>query len=77
MSLVGPTPWISHEMLMGPPRPSATGVRPWRSGLRSQMAVGNAGWVRVSAMVGNGATFAAGVSTGAVVDAMLAWGVTG
>jgi hypothetical protein len=52
MILMGPAPWISHEMLKGPPRPSATGARPMRSGSRFQMAVGKAGCLRVSATVG-------------------------
>ena len=52
MSLVGPTPWISQDILRGPPRPLATGARPLRSGSRFQMAVGKAGCLSVSATVG-------------------------
>jgi hypothetical protein len=49
---MGPTPWISHEILIGPPRPSATGTMPLLSGSRFQMAVGKAGCLTVSATVG-------------------------
>ena len=64
MSLVGPTPWISHEMLKGPPRPSATGARPLRSGSRCQMADGKAGWLSVSATVGTSRSAVAGAILG-------------
>lgn len=64
MSLMGPTPWISHEMLMGPPRPWATGARPFLSGTRSQMAVGKAGCLMVSATVGTSGDALRGVMLG-------------
>ena len=65
MSLVGPTPCISQEMLKGPPRPWPTGARPLRSGSSSQIAVGKAGCLMVSATVG---TLGSGV-----LDAILYW----
>lgn len=52
-SLTGPEPWISQEILSGPPRPSATGSMPLRVGSRSHTAVGKAGSLITSATTGS------------------------
>jgi len=54
MSLMGPSPCTSQQMLIGPPRLSATGAMPERSGWSCQMAVGKAGCCSTSATGGIG-----------------------
>ena len=53
-SFVGPLPWTSYDICIGPPRPSATATLPFCAGFRSHVTCSYSGCFRSSAAVRGG-----------------------